>query len=181
MCVCVSVCVWLLLSIVVLCFPLSPRLPWVAFSGFSRALGIRDAASSTSQEDMETDRQAVEDLTTTGQSAEQQHRAVCVHTHYNSVWMCLRDPRYCLAPSPVQPCLIICTNKCNQGLTGVWYTFSHTLKYNQLNEIWPSFQADFYTADILLEGFSVPPLLFSVLVENALKVHYATFLRAVNK
>lgn len=46
----------------------------MAFGGFSGLWGIRDAAFITSQEDMETDRQAAEDLTTTGQSSEQQHR-----------------------------------------------------------------------------------------------------------
>lgn len=66
------VCVLPVLSTAVtLIIPKSPSLSfWGAFSGFSGFWGIRDAASITSQEVMETDRRAAEDLTTTGRTAD---------------------------------------------------------------------------------------------------------------
>lgn len=61
----------LLYTVVTLIIPKSLSLSfWGAFSGFSGFWGIRDAASITGQEDMETDRRAAEDLTTTGRTAD---------------------------------------------------------------------------------------------------------------
>lgn len=83
-------CVWLVLSIVVaLIIPksLSDILTGVVL--------FRDGVSITNQEDMETDREPAGDLTTTGQSDEQQDRH-SVHFHVSSVKLiCLYSPNIC--------------------------------------------------------------------------------------